>query len=132
MNRLAPSLALAAVLLGGGCVCMFVPCDRALHVSGHVFDSEHKPVSHATVEFYGVKKETDENGCFYFGGVLAASGFNVGVTRSGYKPYREGKEFDFYDIDVNLASTDAAQQSSAIWHKLQPGELSKYKECSEK
>ena len=106
---------------------MFVPCDRKLHVSGHVFDAQHKPVGNATIEFYGVKKEIDENGCFYFGGLLAASGFNVAVNKPGYKPYREGKEFDFYDIDVMLASMDSDQPSSAIWHKLPPAELAKYR-----
>ena len=110
---------------------MFVPCDRKLHVSGHIFDAQHKPVSHATVEFYGVKKETDANGCFYFGGVLAAPGFNVSVAKPGYQPYREGKEFDFYDIEVTLAATDDAQKSSGVWRKLTADELAKYKECSE-
>jgi Carboxypeptidase regulatory-like domain len=111
---------------------MFVPCDRKLHVSGHVIDTQHKPVVNATIEFYGVKKQTDEDGCFYFGGLLAAPGFNVAVTKPGYKLYREGKEFDFYDIDVTLASSDSDQPSSAVWHKVPATELSKYKECSEK
>ncbi len=111
---------------------MFVPCDRRLHVSGHVFDAQHKPISNATIEFYGVKKETDENGCFYFGGLLAASGFNVAANKPGYKSYREGKKFEFYDLDITLASIDSQQSSSAVWHKLAAvGELSKFKECSQ-
>jgi hypothetical protein len=111
---------------------MFIPCDRRLHVSGHVLDLQHKPISKATVEFYGVKKQTDENGCFYFDGLLGAPGFNVAVMKPGYKNYREGKEFDFYDIDVTLVPADSEQSSSGVWHKLQSNELSKYKECSRK
>ncbi len=109
---------------------MFVSCDRKLHVSGHVVDGQHKPISKATVEFYGVKKQTDENGCFYFGGLLAATGFNVAVSKPGYKNYRAGKEFDFYDIDITLVPTNSEQLSSAVWHKLPENELPKYKECS--
>ena len=111
---------------------MFVPCDRAVHVSGHVFDAQHKPISNATVEFYGVKHQTDENGCFYFGGVLAASGFSLAVSKPGDKPYREGKDFDFYDVEIMLTPADAEQPSSAVWHKLQAAQLPKYQECSEK
>jgi len=110
---------------------MFVPCDRQNHVSGHVFDAQHKPISRATVEFYGVKTETDENGCFYFGGHLAGAGFNVAASKPGYKSYREGREFKFYDIDITLASADSQEPSSAVWNELIAGELSKF-ECSEK
>jgi hypothetical protein len=109
---------------------MFVPCDRNVHVSGHVFDSQHKPLRNATIEFYDVKNQTDENGCFYFGGLLAAPGFNVAVTKPGYKSYREGKEFDFYDIDVTLAAEGADQPSFGVWHKLPASELSKHEECA--
>jgi hypothetical protein len=109
---------------------MFVPCDRRVHVSGHVFDSQHKPIGHAKVEFYGSTQETDERGCFYFGGLLAAPGFNVTVSKSGYKPYREGKEFDYYDIEVTLAPDNSNQQSSGSWRKLNEEELSKYRTCS--
>jgi hypothetical protein len=130
--HIAKNLLLVFVFICSGCVCMFVPCDQKLHVSGHVLDTQHKPVGNATIEFYGIKKQSDENGCFYFGGLLAGPGFNVAVTKPGYKSYREGKEFDFYDIDVTLASEDSEQPSSGIWHKLSAAELSKHKECSEK
>ena len=129
--RLMQCLILVVALICGGCVCMFVPCDRRLQVSGHVFDLQHKPISHATVEFYGVKKETDDTGCFYFGGLLAASGFNVSVTKSGYKPYREGKELAYYDIEVTLVPDSSEGQSSGVWHTLSEEQLSKYKDCSE-
>jgi len=51
--RLARHLYLVVTFISSGCVCMFVPCDRSLHVSGHVFDAQHKPVVNATIEFYG-------------------------------------------------------------------------------
>ena len=130
--HVAKHLLLAFALICSGCVCVFLPCDRKVHVSGHVFDAQHKPLGNATIEFYGVKKQTDENGCFYFGGLLAAPGFNVAVTKPGYKSYREGREFDFYDIDVMLASDTADQPSSGVWRKLPAAELSKHKECSDK
>ncbi len=105
---------------------MFVPCDRKLHVSGHVLDIQHQPISNATIELYGVKQQTDDNGCFYFGGLLAASGFYVSASNPGYRSYREGKEFDFYDIEITLASIDSPQPSSAVWHRLAVGDLSKF------
>jgi hypothetical protein len=61
--RLISSLVLCLTLICTGCVCMFVPCDRGVHVSGHVLDAQHRLISHATVEFYGVKKETAADGC---------------------------------------------------------------------
>jgi hypothetical protein len=64
------SLLLSFTVACSGCVCWFVPCDRRLHVSGHVFDNQHHPVSQASVTFYGVTKETPEDGCFYFDGLL--------------------------------------------------------------
>ena len=110
---------------------MFVPCDRKLHVSGHVLDNKHHPISQAKVELYGVTKETDENGCFYFGGLLAASGFNVKVSKPGYAPYREGKAFEYYDIEVVLGPEEGNQQSYGSWHKLSQDELSKYQACAD-
>ena len=93
---------------------MFVPCDRKLHVSGHVVDGQHKPISKATVEFYGVKKQTDEKGCFYFGGLLAATGFNVAVSKPGYKNYRAGKEFPVSEAPgVSVFYKD---ESGAVFH----------------
>ena len=129
--RLLHGLSILAVLSSGGCICMFVPCDRQVHVSGHVLDAQHKPVGHATVQFYGVQKETDENGCFYFGGLLAAPGFNVSVTKDGYKPYREGKEFKYYDIEVTLAPENSELSSSGSWRALNESELSKFKACND-
>ena len=114
-----------------GCICMFASCDRRLLVAGHVFDDRHRPLGHATVELDGVKKETDENGCFYFGDVSGGSDLNLRVAKVGYKPYRAGKEFGSYIIVVTLASDDGEQQSSATWHKTLVGEISKYQECSE-
>jgi hypothetical protein len=110
---------------------MFVPCDRGVHVSGHVLDAQHRPISHATVEFYGVKKETADDGCFRFGGHLAASGFAIKVSKPTYKTYSESKEFNYYDIDVTLESENNEQQSSATWHTLSKDQLPKYEKCED-
>jgi hypothetical protein len=75
-------------------VCMFVPCDRHVHVSGHVYDEHHRPLRDAEVEYYGERKRTDANGCFYFRGLLAAPGFNISVSKPGFKTYTDGKRFD--------------------------------------
>src|SRR4051794_12009182 len=106
------ALILCSLITCSGCVCMFVPCDKWVHVSGHVFDEKHNPLQDADVEFYGDIKKTDANGCFYFGGVLAASGFNISVSKPGFKSYTEGKEFDYYDIDVSLPSQESVDNSS--------------------
>jgi hypothetical protein len=121
----------ALVIASTGCVCMFVPCDRKVHVSGHVFDEKHKPLRDADVEFYGVTHKTDKNGCFYFGGLLAAPGFNVVISKPGYKKYEEGREFDYYDIDVTLAPEDDSENSSGSWRKLQDADLGKFKLCAD-
>ena len=93
-------------------------------------DARHRPLGGATIELNGVKKETNENGCFYFGDVLDGSDLNLRVAKLGQKSYREGKEFGSYSIVVTLASEDGEHQSTAIWHKSLMSELSKY-ECSE-
>lgn len=115
-----------------GCNCTLGPCGRRLHVSGHVLDPEHRPIGYAAVVLDGVKKETDENGCFFFGGDSEAANFDIDVSKFGYKPYRASKEYDFYEIVITLASENGEQRSSGIWHKLYIEELSKYKACSEK
>jgi hypothetical protein len=101
-------------------------------LSGHVLDPQHKPVGSATVLFDGVKKETDENGCFYFGGDSEASDLDITVSKFGYKTYRAVKEYDFYEIVITLASENGEQRSSGIWHKLYLEEISKYQDCAEK
>jgi hypothetical protein len=124
------SLLLSFTVACSGCVCWFVPCDRRLHVSGHAFDNQHHPVSQASVTFYGVTKETPEDGCFYFDGLLAAQGLNVQVVKAGYKPYREGKEFAYFDIEVTLEPENSDRPSSGSWRELSRDELSKYKACA--
>jgi hypothetical protein len=114
-----------------GCVCILASCNHRLLVVGHVLDARHRPLGHATVELDGVKKETDEHGCFYFGEVSDGSVLILRVAKLGHKPYREDKEFGSYNIVVTLASEDGEQQSKAVWNKTLTGEISKYKECSE-
>jgi hypothetical protein len=115
-----------------GCVCIFEPCNRRIHLSGHVLDAEREPVPYAIVELNGMKRETDETGCFYFGEGVAASEFDLTVTKLGYKPYRTYKEIDFYEVITTLMPENSEQQSSALWHKLYVEEISKFKDCSER
>ena len=129
--RLAHRSFLLIALFLAGCVCMLASCDHRLLVAGHVFDARHRPLGHATVELNGVKQETDEHGCFYFGEVPDDADLILRVAKLGHKPYRADKEFGSYNIAVTLASEDGEQQSTAVWHKTLTGEISKYKECSE-
>jgi len=99
-------------------------------VAGHVFDATHRPLGAATVELNGVKKETNESGCFYFGDVLGGSDLNLRVAKLGQKSYQESKQFGTYSIVVTLAPEDSEQQSTAIWDESLMAEISKYKECS--
>jgi hypothetical protein len=122
-------LYLTIALLGAGCTSTFLSGDRRLHVSGHVLDAQHKPIGYAVVELHGVKKETDENGCFYFGGTNPGMDVSITVSKLGYKPYRAGKEFDFYEVVITLAAENSERPSSAIWHRLYIEELSKFDDC---
>ena len=89
----------------------------------------HRPLGHATVELNGVKTETDEHGCFYFGDVMG-SDLKLRVAKLGYKPYDEGKEIGSYIIVVKLAAEDGELQSSATWEQSPMVEISKHKGCS--
>src|SRR5262245_38849351 len=125
-------LCLIVVLLCSGCVGVLAPRDRRLHVSGQVSDADHNPLAYATVVLNGVRKETDEKGCFYFGGTSAAADFDLTVTKVGYKPYHGVKEFDFFETIVTLSSENSERPSSAIWQQLAVDEVSTYKPCGER
>ena len=124
---------LLAVLMAPSlsCVCWFVPCDRQVHVSGYVFDENHNPLQGAIVEFYGTTRLTTANGCFRFSGHLAAPGFNVVVRKTGYKPYREGRRFDYYEIEITLVPESSSNSSIGEWHVLKVDELDSHQECFE-
>ena len=128
--RLAHRSCFIIALFLASCVCLFASCERPLLLTGHVFDARHRPLGHAIVDLNGVKKETDEHGCFSFGEVMGGSELKLRVAKLGYKPYGEGKEIGSYIIVVRLASEDGEQQSSAIWEQSLMGEISKYKGCS--
>jgi hypothetical protein len=128
MNR-CKHLWLVVLLLCSGCVCVFPPCDRRLHVSGHVFDADHNPVPDAIVVLNGVRQETNQNGCFYFGGTFAASELDITVTKVGYKSFHGIKEVDFFETIITLEGENSERLSSPIWHKLEIDELPKYKDC---
>jgi len=119
------------VTLLAGCVCLFTSCDRQVLVAGHVSDSQHRPLGHATVDLNGVKKETDENGCFYFGEVSGSSEMILRVAKVGHRQYQDSKALGTYIIVVTLVPEDSEQQSSAVWQRSMVGEMSKYKNCSE-
>jgi len=78
------------------------------HVSGHVRSTSGEPIEAADVLFYGVTRKTDGDGCFHFGGVLAASGFRIEVHKAGFKPYSEARKFNLYDVEVVLDRLDDA------------------------
>lgn len=99
-------------------------------MSGHVLDAQHDPMGYVVIELNGERKESHENGCFYFSGDSRSSELNIVITKVGYKPYRAVKGFDFYEVVVTLTSESKEEPSSAIWHKLYIEELGKFKACS--
>ena len=110
---------------------MFVPCDRLNHVGGYVRDADQRPISGATVTFYGVSEQTDAEGCFFFGGALAASRFRVEVTKDGYAPFSEGRGFALYDMSVTLESVASGQASRAKWRKITADEARVTPSCKD-
>ena len=128
MNYRHRNLMLAIV--AGGVFCL-ASCHRELLVAGHVFDSQHRPLGHATVELNGVKTETNERGCFYFGKVSSDSELNLRVAKLGSRQYQDSKELATYNIVVTLVQEDSEQPSSAVWQRSMVGEISRYKDCSE-
>jgi hypothetical protein len=124
-----PVLGLFLLLAQTGCLCWFVPCDRELHVSGHVYDARGKPVRDAEVELYGDTRRTRADGCFRFTGVLAASGFEVTVTKPGFKTYREGKKSYLYDLAIVLQPEDSPGSSTGAWRVLEDSEVPNHEAC---
>jgi len=122
---------LIIVLLFTGCTSVLSPGAPRLHVSGHVLDADHKPLAYATVVVNGVRKETDENGCFYFGGNQAASEVDLTANKLGYKQYHGQKGRDFYEVIINLPAENSNDDASAYWQQLTIEELPKYKQCGE-
>jgi len=100
-----------------------MPCDRPNHVGGYVRDSAGRPVPDAKVMFYGIARNTDVNGCFYFGGVLAAPGFRIEVSKDGFKQYVEGRPFALYEINIVLENEASVIASHATWRKLTVDEI---------
>jgi Carboxypeptidase regulatory-like domain len=113
MNRLTVRIALS--LLQASCLCWFVACDRAVAVTGYVGDASGAPVEGAKVEFNGDTEQTDAAGCFSFEGVLR-SDFRIEVEKQGFKPYAEGRRYDFYRIDVRLVPQSSSEASTGAWH----------------
>jgi hypothetical protein len=106
-----------------------VPCDRINHVSGHVRSSRGESIEAAEVVFYGVTRRTDERGCFYFGGSLAVSRFQIEVRKAGFKQYSETRWFNLYDVDVVLERSDSQAQSLATWRVLDREEAKQLEDC---
>ena len=116
---------LSTVCLSG---CLFFVGDKLNHVGGHVRDKSGKPIEGVHVTFYGVTKATDSNGCFYFGGYLAASGFYVRATQLGFSAFEESHSFAWYDIDITMRPLGYGM-SSASWRELKESELQSTPEC---
>lgn len=116
-NSLIKLLIVSLTLLVNGC-CILLPCDRGNHVGGYVRDASGRPIAGASVEFYGVTHATDSDGCFFFGGTLAAPGFQLSVSKGGYKMYKGGRRFSFYEINVTLEEVSGSPGSKAEWKEL--------------
>jgi len=99
------------------------------HVSGLVRSTSGAPIEAADVLFYGVTRKTDANGCFHFGGVLAASGFQIEVRKAGFKPYSEARNFNLYDLEVVLETSDSPVRSRATWRVLGREEAKEFAGC---
>jgi hypothetical protein len=119
------------ILLMNGCVCWFVPCDKAVHVSGHVLDENARSIENASVLFYGVTRDTCPDGCFRFGGLLAARGFALRVTKPGYKSYEDARRFAYYDVTVKLARNGTPRTSTAVWTELSENDVGSHTTCPE-
>ena len=117
------ALTLSALVLSG-CLCWFVPCDKAVDVHGTVSDHLGHPVAGADVELYGVTHKTDAVGCFGFGGHLAARGFAVSVRHPDFKPYQEAKKFGRYRIEVQLQPLNSRTASTGTWQVVPESEPS--------
>lgn len=114
-------LTFAAMLLLSGCACWFMPCDRVFRLSGHVLELDGRPVSGANVELHSAKAHTCNDGCFYLPVSPAASGFELVVSKEGYRRYaREWRAGD-YDVTVHLAPSSGTADSNATWKDVAGG-----------
>jgi hypothetical protein len=108
-------LLLAAMLLLSGCACWFMPCDRVFRLSGHVLELDGRPVSGATVELHSASTRSCADGCFYLPVAPAASGFELVVSKEGYRRYARKWSAGDYDVIVHLAPASGTADSSATW-----------------
>jgi Carboxypeptidase regulatory-like domain len=111
----AIGLSFAAMLLLSGCACWFMPCDRVFRLSGHVLELDGRPVNGATVELYSARTHSCADGCFYLPVVPAASGFELVVSKEGYRSYTRTWRAGDYDVTVHLAPASGTADSSATW-----------------
>jgi len=116
------------MLAFAGC-CALMPCHRVNHVGGYVLGANGKPVAGATVLFYGLTQLTDSDGCFFFGGQLAASGFQVEAERDGYKRFSQERHFERYEITIVLEEVSSNRESSAVWKVLTANQASNSPSC---
>ena len=96
-------LPLAAMLLLSGCACWFMPCDRVFGLSGHVLELDGRPVRGATVELHGKRAQSCADGCFYFPLASDNSGFELVVSKEGYRRYARVWHAGDQDVTVHLA-----------------------------
>ncbi|MEA5446882.1 carboxypeptidase-like regulatory domain-containing protein [Gammaproteobacteria bacterium AB-CW1] len=115
-----------AVALSG---CLGLSASYKNHVGGYVVDSDGHPIPGALVEFYGVERQTDSSGCFFFGGHLGVPGFTLKVSKDGYDSYRGGAEFDHYEVTVTLQKEGSGTGSKAEWRRLREEELNEKPSC---
>jgi hypothetical protein len=114
-------LTLAAMLLLNGCACWFMPCDRVFRLSGHVLELDGQPVEGATVELYSARTHSCADGCFNLPVAPAASGFELVVSKEGYRRYAREWHAGDYDVTVHLAPVSSSADSSATWKDVAAG-----------
>lgn len=83
------------------------------------------------MQFLGVIKYTDQNGCFQFGGISSQSNLRITVDKIGFKKFKESKEFNYYDIDIFLKDIDSKMSSYGNWKRIKFEEISDYEKCNQ-
>jgi hypothetical protein len=121
----------AIVLTLVGCRCLFVPCYKAVHVSGHVLDEANVPIENASVQLFGDTRATGADGCFRYQTTTEISlRFGVAVTRTGFKPYyANSQRCADYDITVRLARNSSSGASIGKWRNMSEYEVQTDSQC---
>ena len=86
--------------------------DSQVFIKGFVFDNESNPIDGALVSFSGVEKHSDENGCFYFGGVGSFKQILVSISNQGFKPLEISTSYRHTIIHARLVKENTNLESN--------------------